>query len=406
MFVYTVNMHESSVAELVDVSEAIDLAAKVDLHALEGPELARVVESVQVLKAKLAALGAAAVGAWEGTGEYALDGHRSAKIALRHRRRLHGAVAHGEIALARSLRTMPVVAELLSAGKISECHARRLARAAHKPQFASAEELLCGHALVLSFADFDRAVSYWEDRVDDDDAHRRARRQDEGRSVHSSKTLGGMGRIDGSLDPIGFAAFDEALRRIEQELFDEDWRLAREEFGPSATADRLGRTPAQRRADALVEMAHRASTAPPDGKRPEPLVIIHADASTFEAAVQSLTSDDVEFPDERLCELDDGTVLTPTQMIEQAVRGHVRRIVFGSPGVILDYGRSQRLFTGALRQAIQVRDRQCTHDGCEIPGRQCEVDHVVEWQDGGHTDHRNGKCRCSFHHRRHKPGRR
>jgi hypothetical protein len=106
---------------------------------------------------------------------------------------------------------------------------------------------------------------------------------------------------------------------------------------------------------------------------------------------------------ERLCELDDGTVISPTQMIEQALVGHVRRLVFESPGVILDYGRRQRLFTGALREAVCARDRVCDHDGCEIPARHCEIDHVVDWEAGGHTSHRNGKARCSFHHRNWKP---
>ena len=70
--------------------------------------------------------------------------------------------------------------------------------------------------------------------------------------------------------------------------------------------------------------------------------------------------------------------------------------------MILDYGRKVRLFAGELRQAIEARDRTCDHEGCEIPARRCEIDHTVEWQDGGTTTHTNGKARCSFHHRRHK----
>jgi hypothetical protein len=293
----------------------------------------------------------------------------------------------------------------LAAGKITADHARRLLRASAKPEFAEAEALLCGYALTLSFADFHKAVTYWEDTVDPDGADRRAADQDGRRELHSSKTMADMGRLDGWLDPIGFATFDEALRRIERELFEEDWRVAREEFGPDASADQLGRAPAQRRADALVLMAERAMTAPADGKAPEPLVIVHADAATFEAALRTLLNDDVEFPTERLCELDDGTVITPTQMIEQALIGRVRRLVYASPGVILDFGRTQRLFTGALRQAIQARDRQCDHLGCEVPARRCEIDHDIEWHDGGRTVHTNGTSRCSFHHRRHKPRR-
>ena len=109
-----------------------------------------------------------------------------------------------------------------------------------------------------------------------------------------------MGRLDGWLDPIGNATVTEALRRIEQELFDADWQQAKAEHGDTVTADRLWRTPAQRRADALVEMAHRAATAPADGKRPGPLVIVHTDAGTF--ALVDRTSGNAAFHGTR-CDL-------------------------------------------------------------------------------------------------------
>ena len=107
--------------------------------------------------------------------------------------------------------------------------------------------------------------------------------------------------------------------------------------------------------------------------------------------------------EDRLCETDSGSVITPTQAIEQALKGHIRRLVYESPGVILDYGRSTRLFTGALRQAIQARDRTCRHPGCDLPARLCEIDHITEWQHGGTTTHTNAATRCSYHHRHHKP---
>ena len=213
-----------------------------------------------------------------------------------------------------------------------------------------------------------------------------------------------MGRLDGWLDPVGNVTVAEALRRIERELFDDDWAAAKAEHGEAVTADKLWRSPEQRRADALVEMANRAMTPPADGRRPEPLVIVHIDAATFETMLIRLEGDaDTPYPTDRLCELDDGTVLRPEQVLELAIAGRLRRIVYSSPGMILDYGRAQRFFTGALRQAIQARDRRCDHEGCEIPARQCDVDHIVEWDDGGTTVHTNGKARCSYHHRNHKP---
>lgn len=91
-------------------------------------------------------------------------------------------------------------------------------------------------------------------------------------------------------------------------------------------------------------------------------------------------------------------------MMELGIVGDVRPLVYESPAVILDFGRKVRLFSGALRDAICARDRFCTHLGCEIPARRCQIDHVVEWDDGGATQHRNGRAKCSFHHRHHEYG--
>ena len=396
-------------AELGDLSEAIGLAAKVDFAALPGAEVEASAELVQRLKAQLAGLEAEVIGAYDASMQWAAAGHRSAKVALRHRCRMHGGEAAGVVSLARALRSMPATSLALADGVITANHARRLARAATRPEFADAEAFLLDKAGSLSFRDFERAVAYWEQVVDE------ARRGDDpeppdprevNREVHVSKTLSDMTRVDAWLDPVGGATFGEVLRRIETELFDADWQQAKNEYGDAVTVDRLWRTPAQRRADALVEMAVRAATAPAGGKRPRPLVIIHTDIDTFTTALSKYFGVQGPAPVggvERLCELDDGTVISPNQMIEQALAGHVRRLVFESPGVILDYGRTQRLFTGALREAVCARDRECDHEGCEIPARQCEIDHIVDWDHGGHTNHRNGKARCTYHHRNWKP---
>jgi Domain of unknown function (DUF222) len=399
-----------ALAELDDIGEAIGLAAKVDFAGLPGVDVEAAAIQVQELKAKLAALEAATVGAYDVSMHWSIAGHRGAAAALRHRCRMRGGHATGSVGLARKLRSMPATAAALADGTITEPHARRLAFSAIRPEFADAEAFLIRKAKVLSFTDWERAVSYWEQVVDE------ARRGDDpdppdprevNRSLHLSKTLDGMGRLDGWLDPVGAGDVKEALRRIEREFFKADWALAKETYGDKITVDALWRTPAQRRADALVEMARRSVTAPKDGKRPRPLTIVHVDHHTFDRAIAALFGERPPAPDpdtQRLCELDNGTVISPTQMIEQAIIGDVRRLVYGAPGVILDYGRKVRLFEGALREAICARDRRCGHEGCEIPARECEIDHIEEWNDGGITSHRNGKAKCSFHHRRHKHG--
>jgi Domain of unknown function (DUF222) len=398
-----------ALAEFDDIGEAIKLATKVDLCGLPGAEVEAAAERVQALKSQLAALEAGVVGAYDASMHWSIAGHHGAAEALRHRCRMRGGDATSAVVVARKLRTMAATAEALADATITGSHARRLCRSAIRPEFAEAEAFLLRKATVLSFTDWERAVTYWEQVVDE------ARQGDDpeppdprevARSLHLSKTINDMGRLDGWLDPVGFSDLKEALRRIEREFFKADWALAKETYGDNTSIDSLWRTPAQRRADALVEMAHRSVTAPKDGKRPRPLTIVHVDHETFERTIAALFGETPPEPagTRRLCELDDGTVISPTQMIEQAILGDVRRLVHGSPGVILDYGRKVRLFEGVLREAICARDRWCGHEGCEIPARECEIDHVEEWHDGGPTSHHNGRAKCSFHHRRHKHG--
>lgn len=401
------------VVELDDVADALQLAAKLEYGGLPGAVLADSAARVAQLKAQLAALEAEIVAAYDASGDWEVSGYRSVGAALSHRARVRRAEANQTVALARSLTTMPVVSEALSCGEISLCHARRLAKASSREGFSDAEALLCDHARTLSYPAFDKAVSYWEHLVDSDAAEQDAAFKEQRREFHASLTFDGMGRLDGWLDPLGFEEFRSALDRIEAELFNNDLKDAQAEHIDRHTAE-LWRTPAQRRADALVEMARRATSMPEGAKAPEPLVIIHMDKPSFDEGLnetlglvptrnESTEAERGVMAEGRRCETDLGAVVTPTQAVEQALRGHIRRLVYESPGVILDYGRSTRLFTGALRQAIQARDRTCGHPGCELPARLCEIDHIVEWQHGGATNHANAATRCSYHHRHHKP---
>ncbi|MYA75445.1 MAG: DUF222 domain-containing protein [Acidimicrobiaceae bacterium] len=403
------------VVELDDVADALQLASKLEYGDLPGAVLADSAVRIAELKAQLEALEAEIVAAYDASGDWAVSGHRTVGAALSHRTRVRRSEANQTVHLARTLRAMPVVADAFGRGEIKLCHARRLAKASVRDGFSDAETLLCNQACTLSYRAFDKAVSYWEHLVDADAAEHDATFKEQRREFHASMTFDGMGRLDGWLDPIGFEEFRNALERIEAELFNNDLKDAQADHIDRHTAE-LWRTPAQRRADALVEMARRATAVPEGAKTPEPLVIIHMDKPTFEEGLNgtlglNLFNHEPAQADRgplsaeagRLCETDSGAVITPTQAVEQALRGHIRRLVYESPGVILDYGRSTRLFTGALRQAIQARDRTCSHTGCDLPARLCEIDHITEWQHGGTTTHTNAATRCSYHHRHHKP---
>jgi hypothetical protein len=79
-------------------------------------------------------------------------------------------------------------------------------------------------------------------------------------------------------------------------------------------------------------------------------------------------------------------------------RAAVERAVFDGPDRVMTVGHT-RLFTGALRRAVEVRDRHCTHPGCTVPAERCEVDHVVPFAEGGPTNQSNATLLCPAHHR-------
>lgn len=146
---------------------------------------------------------------------------------------------------------------------------------------------------------------------------------------------------------------------------------------------RLARTPAQRRADALVEMAARSASTPPGARRPAPLVTVLVDFATLHG---------------RVCELADGTVITPGELMPWLTHADVERAVFG-PDARIEVGETTRFFRGATRRAIEIRDRTCSHPMCDEPAAGCEVDHIVPYEVGGLTNQANGRLLCRFHHR-------
>lgn len=64
----------------------------------------------------------------------------------------------------------------------------------------------------------------------------------------------------------------------------------------------------------------------------------------------------------------------------------------------VDVGRARRLFTGAVRIALDLRDGGCAFPGCEQPTHHCEGHHIIPWWLGGETNLDNGVLLCRYHH--------
>ena len=392
-----------AVAEMTDLSDAMDIAVKADFGACTPRDRRQALDQLARLDAQLTALKAAVVGHYDGQRDWAGYGHASPAAGVRETTRVSMATARSWVSLGRAMRSMPQVAAALADAEITVSHAHRLRESAKRPQFAEwGEAFLLEKAGELRWKDWLTVVDRFEQYADDENQPTDPPDPDaipDHGTVQVSELPDG-GELIAHLDEVGYEAVEEVLHRIERELFRKEWKRLVDEHGLAATPSMLT-TKAQRRARALVEMAHRAETAPKDGKRPLPAVVAHMDPDTFDRALARRL--DVEPPEPLgtsfLCELDSGRTIAPDEAIRLALHGTVRRLVYESPSHVLDYGHDVRLFKGKLREAIVHAARTCRAEGCEVRASRCEIDHVLPAANGGRTEARNGRPLCRTDHR-------
>jgi hypothetical protein len=131
-------------------------------------------------------------------------------------------------------------------------------------------------------------------------------------------------------------------------------------------------------------MATRSATMPKDGRRPAPLFVVHVNHERFR---------------DRIVELASRTVVTAGSLLAHLDTAYIQRVVFAGDGTVTEVGPRTRFFRGKLRDAIRARDLECTHELCDAPGRECQVDHIQPYSEGGDTTQENGRLACGFHNR-------
>ena len=219
------------------------------------------------------------------------------------------------------------------------------------------EAVLVADACTLRFDQFCQVAAYWKQLADPQSADQEAEARRARRDVYLVNSFAGTWLGAMTLDPISGAIVSGELERLEKALFEADWAEARDSLGRDPAPTELLRTPGQRRADALVEMATRSKSAPKDARRPAPLF-------TILVGWETLTK--------RICQLEDGTVVTPGTLLPWLDRADLERAVF-APGRRVEISPRARLFAGATRRAIEVRDRECTHPFCDVVAPFCQT---------------------------------
>ncbi|MGA9278951.1 DUF222 domain-containing protein [Ilumatobacter sp.] len=278
--------------------------------------------------------------------------------------------------LADRIRKMPVVREAFGAGDLAETALRLLAEAWHADiadAFARDEQMLCGWATSLSHKDFKFVLDTWRLHADPDRADRSEQERYDARALHLSSMLDAMGRIDGMLDPEGFALVREAIRALSQAAADDT------------------RSAAQRRSDGLVAMARMALERVdpvPGRKRRKPKVVATISYDDLVAATGggSLETDI------------DRSMLSTDAIRRIACDCTVNRLITGPQSTILDFGRTQRVVSDRLFDVLALRDHGCRFAGCTVPASGCDAHHAIHWVDGGATEPDNLPLVCWHHH--------
>jgi len=376
--------------ELAALEEALErLAGQV---TAENRPRASGEEALRLLRAasRLQAVVAIAAADFADGQEWAGTGARSGKAWLARQSRLPAGECARAARLGRRIHALPHAKAAWLSGRIGQAHAGVLAGLGNRRTMSAlteSEQSLVDQAERLRFDDLAAVAAYWAQHADPEGADEDEEERRQRRHAWVVQSVGGMwfGKI--TLDPVSGAIVADELARREKALFEAEWAGARARLGRDPRPDELERSAAQRRADALVEMATRSAATPPGAQRPAPLFSVFVGYETLQG---------------RILELANGTVLAPGALIPWLDTAYIERAVFGLRGRV-EVSERARLFTGATRRAVELRDRRCVHPYCDRRLPECQVDHVIPYSQDGPTTQENGQLLCGFHNRHKEP---
>ncbi len=312
-------------------------------------------------------------------GVWADDGSLSSKAWLRRHGRMTAGAASERVRIARRLGDQPRTRGAFEAGDIGYEHVRQVTRVLadsrerlEPEKWDEAEAMLVDVARDHDPGSLRQVCEHFRHVVDADGFQQSEAERYDRRRFDMSPILDGMETIDGLLDAEGSAMVKSALDPLAKPR-------------PNDT-----RTPSQRRADALVELARRAldrgDLPMSGGERPH--LNLTVDLVTLErragAPAAELGRSDQPISGETARRL--------------ACDARVSRIITDGASQPIDVGRATRSIPPALRRAITARDKHCTAPGCDRPPEWCDGHHDIHWIDGGETSTANVRLLCRHHH--------
>ncbi|HXM54028.1 MAG TPA: DUF222 domain-containing protein, partial [Candidatus Dormibacteraeota bacterium] len=330
-----------AVSPLQMAADALDRLDREDPAEMPAAALGEEIEELFTIQHRVAAAITRRVAAFDrGKGCAALEAHSTAAW-LRRQVRLAPNAASEQVRVARELDRRPEVGRAFTAGEVGFAHAQVITRVLEGAPAEVAREAEPALVEVARRTDAHRlgmATRHLRHAFTPEAALDEARHNHDRRRLHLSESMDGLYYIDGVLDTEGGALLRTALDAVR---------------APPAREDE--RTPAQRRADALTDLARRQLDS---GELPQvggqrPHLTLTADVATL-----------ARLPGSRAADMDWGMPVPAETLRRIACDAAVTCVLVSPAGDPLSVGRTRRTFTPAQRKALALRD-----GGCVLCGR-------------------------------------
>jgi hypothetical protein len=285
--------------------------------------------------------------------------------------------AYAQVHLARQLPFLPATAEAFGRGELSPQHASVVVRCVEQVIRGGGDREQAETLMLQEAQQRDpRELLRWGLSLLHQLAPREMESEEERRHgrryVRLSEAFDGGYDLEGYLDPEGGATLKTALQGL---------------LGPRRKDDE--RSPGQRRADALVEVARRCldrgDLPVRGGQRPH---------LTVTASLETLRAD----PGAPAALLDWGFPISGKALRRIAGDAEITPILVSAHGDPLHVGRKYRTATPKMRKALAERDRRCVWPGCPDPPGVCQHHHERPWALGGETEIDEMALLCGNHH--------
>lgn len=332
----------------------------------------------------------------------------AAEIAVRLRlseQTVRARASHAEVLQARC----PRLWRDFTAGRVSERHAVETARlAASLPDeprsWALFDEGARERALRLTPARFAVSARALRERVHAESLEVRHRRAARDRGVWLTPELDGMATLTALLPAdrahAAMAHVDRAARHL-RTAPDEERTLAElraDVFADLLTPDVAAAGRGARRApeDSTGADNGRAGASGgsaagtlPDPRRRRATVVLTVPALTLLGAGTEPATLDGYGPID----------LDSARRLAGEASSWIRVLTHPVTGVPIALDRSTYRVPAALRRWLGVTSPTCVFPGCSRPARECDLDHLRAWSEGGGTDDENLEPECRHHHR-------